>query len=144
MTRVSYDENGIVQNENQLVKLPYDTLEWHNFWKNHRSLKLIKMEVEKVLSAKNGKTIEEVSIPEKIKEEVRIAFYGEDSVQELTEDQKRIAELERKIAELTGSKKEQPNDELTQAREDYVSAFGKKGHHSWTVEQIREKIAEKD
>lgn len=155
MTRLSYDENGNIQNENQIVKLKYGTLEWHNFLKNNRSLKLIDMKAEKVLKKNDGGAYEEIKeIPANIIEEVRIAFHGETNDITLTDEQIRIAELERQIADLVGGNNKvvstegqesnTVNSELAEARKDYVAAFGKKGHHSWDAEQIRKKIAEKE
>ena len=43
--QMSYDAQGNVQNENQLIKLPHDTVEWTNFMKNITSNGYLKVDV---------------------------------------------------------------------------------------------------
>lgn len=150
---LNYTADGKIKNENQSVKITHDTVEWSNFLRHLKSNQYGKVEVEKVLDPlkMNEKTeLEPISDKDKleaIKKEVSKAFNGPENEVVLTPEQKKIAELEAKLDALTnkGDKKE-PNDvddELSKAREEYVKVFGKKGHHSWSVEEINQKIKEK-
>lgn len=140
-TELNYDSSGKIKNENQSVKIEHNTIGWANFLKYLKPNQFIKVEVERVL---DGETFKEIKDIEPFKEEVAAAF-SPVKKEVLTADQKRIAELEKKIDQLAGGNKpKDEDDELTKARTEYVKVFGKKGHHSWSVEQIKEKIAEKE
>jgi len=133
-TEILKRANGEVSNENQGVKLPYETFEWRNFMDNLINLGFCKVEVERILV--DGK--EDNSEKHKIQAQVDAKM--KPAAVELTPDQKRIAELEAKIEKLIG--KDSDDEELKAARDEYKELFGKKGSPAWTAEEIREKIAE--
>ncbi|WP_299116921.1 hypothetical protein [uncultured Winogradskyella sp.] len=108
--KVSYDENRKVQNENTLVKLQHNSLEWTNYLKNIRFLGYIKVDVEGAYlideaNLEDPKTTEvKGDVLKSITVEVEQAFSGNKEV-ELTPEQKKIAELEAKIEALSKPKK---------------------------------------
>ena len=53
--KLSYDEDGKVENENILVKLVHASLEWVNYLKNLRALGFVRPTVEKVYLGNKGK-----------------------------------------------------------------------------------------
>lgn len=145
---LNYTSDGKIKNENQSVKIQHNTVEWFNFMKYLNANQYSKVGVDRVL---NGSTMEPLKDYKEIEEEVKKAFEGQDKEIQLTPDQKRIAELEAKIEGLMKASKPVKSDvvvpkednELQEARKEYQKVFGKKGHHSWTVDQLKEKIAEK-
>ncbi len=129
---VSYDANKKVLNENILVKLVHDTLEWYNYLKHLKVNGFVKCTVENVLQ--NKKKIDSA----KFQKEVDKAF--EPIKHELTPEQKKIAELEAKIEEL--AKGQGSDDKLTKARAEYQEVVGKQAFHGWDIETIKAKIQE--
>lgn len=99
---LNYDANGKVKNENHKVSLTHQTVEWANYLKNLRNNGFAKVEVVDVLEG-SGSNYESVDASE-IKEEVAQAFEPKTEVV-LTPDQKRIADLERMVKELSEPKK---------------------------------------
>ena len=121
-------EDGSISNENQLVKLTHDTLEWHNYLSGLKATPYCKVEVEKVLQpseeiitkeerkglemvkTKSVKTnYEELEIPKDIYNEVLVAHKGNQNVV-LTPEQKEIAELKALVGTLV-AKAEKPKKE---------------------------------
>jgi len=101
--QLSYNENREVLNENHLVKLIYNTLEWRNYLEYLRVHGFIKVLVERVLQpTKEG--YEEVKEFSNIQKEVDSAMNPQKEIA-LTPEQKKIAELEAKLNALTESKK---------------------------------------
>lgn len=158
---LSYDENQNVKNENILVKLTHNTLEWNNYLKHIRVNGFVKAKVEKVLQ--DGKEVSTKDIAKEVENAINPV-----EKKELTYDQKRIADLEAKIDALSNQKNNNASDEspgnedgsndssnetqnngpsnedaLKLARSEYQKVFGKKGHHTWDVEKINQKIKEK-
>lgn len=160
--KVTYNEKGEISSKNAPVKLRYGKLEWVNFMKsakNQYSKLVVEGAKEETISFKDGKDFSEkpikirqsdykkVDIPESIVAEVEEAM-GK-IVEELTDDQKRIATLEAQIAALSGggkatkegkepkAKKEgegfdntaKINEELEAARKKYHEVLGKKPNH---------------
>lgn len=125
-SKVLYNENGKVENENQNVKLIYETLEWTNFLKAIRYNPYCKVEVIKVLQPtkdENNKIeYKEIEISESIKKEVLIAHKGDVEVK-LTPEQKEIAELKAQMAILLGknTKKETKVEDIKVVDEVLVS-----------------------
>lgn len=154
----TYNKTGKLTSENQLYKISHNTTDWVNFKKTAAytfsnaevlafNKQIVKMEEEEVLGKLTPVarySYKEISIPEELKKEVKAIFQGEEKV--LTPDQKKIAELEKKIDNLSnGNREQKPNtdEDLNNARAEYKKVFGKKGYAGWTVEQINAKIAEK-
>lgn len=156
---INYDANGKIKNENNLVSLDYGTKIWALFMKNLPLNGYCKVDVEKAFKVTgNGyEPIEDLSVYQK---EVKEAFNPKKEVA-LTDDQKRIAELEAKIEAMAGGKKveekkqEKPEDkkegdlknddtssDKATLQEEYSRIFKKKPFHGWTSEQLAEKIEE--
>lgn len=136
--QISRDENGKIQNKNQTVTEIYNTIEWNNYLKHIGVHGFIKVDAEEVTDPL-GKTTKE-----QVQKEVNAALFPE-SNKPLTPEQKQIAELKAMVEALSGKKESKidvVDEDLTKTREEYVKVFGKKGHHSWSVEQLKEKIAE--
>lgn len=100
--KMSYDENQKPQNENHLVKTPYDSLEWKNLMERLSGSGFVKVDVENVITLVNpgpdekGKDVKDFS---DIKKEVEIAFKkGKVQAPEKT-DLSAIVEQNKKLAE---------------------------------------------
>lgn len=157
--KMSYDEKGVAQNENQKVTLKHDTIEWKNYLVNLKANGFIKVDVEDVVyvdSKKNDagffedvETLCEESLVNSIKKEVKQAF--EEKKVELTDEQRRIAELEAKLEALVGSKtkenkepikQEVIDDDLESLKKEYEEVVGKKPHHMAKAETLKQAIEE--
>ena len=136
-------EDGSYKNENQLVKLTHDTLEWSNYMKTMRASNLCKVSVERVIEvSKDGeKDIEKFT---EIEKEVRVALHGDDKPK-LTPEQQRIADLEAKLEILMGEKstKKEEKSELEDLQAEYKEKFGKKPHHLWKEKKLKELLNSK-
>jgi len=160
---MSYDAQGNVQNENQLVKLMHDTKEWTNFMKNLITNGYLKVDVADVKLVEKKKdedgffrdVITQYDDKEMIRKEVELVFKSQTTVP-LTPAEKRIAELEAKINKLLAQSEEavivkEPKADKPKAdkkvmeglRIDYSELNdGKKAFHGWSEDKLREKILE--
>lgn len=155
-SQMSYDKNGNVQNENQLVTLIHDTVEWANYLKRLTSNQFLEVMVEKVFYCDKEKNkdgffedkiseVDQETIDE-IKQEVKDALKAPEK--ELTPQERRIAELEAKLEAFMGGKtksekKVEKTDDLDELRAEYETLYGKKPFGSWKADKLKEKIAEK-
>lgn len=169
--KMSYDEKGKAQNENQIVKIQYGSFEWNNFMKMAAKNGYCKIEVEKAIEVEGAfenEKVSELSDTSKIKAEVLEAVNPKKET-ELTADQKRIKELEDKLDLLLNGKKsdvkedvkelkeeikdlkdgsdddkEESKDEIypVKLREDYEELMGKKPHHKASDETLIEQMEE--
>lgn len=155
-SQMSYDKNGNVQNENQLVTLIHDTVEWANYLKRLTSNQFLEVMVEKVFYCDKEKNkdgffedkiseVDQETIDE-IKQEVKEALKAPEK--ELTPQERRIAELEAKLEAFMGGKaksekKVEKTDDLDELRAEYEKLYGKKPFGSWKADKLKEKIAEK-
>jgi len=151
--QMSYDAQGNVQNENQLIKLPHDTVEWTNFMKNITSNGYLKVDVENYQFFEKGEWKD--SDKAMVEKELEINMTKQTEVA-MTDDQKRIAELEAKLEKLLArdekksSKKvevkEKPIEdkkERENLRIEYAELNGgKKAFPAWGADKLREKILE--
>jgi len=151
--QMSYDAQGNVQNENQLIKLPHDTVEWTNFMKNITSNGYLKVDVVNYQFFEKGEWKD--SNKAMVEKELEINMTKQTEVA-LTDDQKRIAELEAKLEKLLArdekksSKKveveEKPKEdkkERENLRIEYAELNGgKKAFPAWSADKLREKILE--
>lgn len=155
--KMSYDENGNPQNENQQVTLPYDTVQWKNYLKTLRANRFIRVDVESVFYVDQKKdennffvdTIKEAEdeLVSKIKKEVKESF--ELPKPELTQEQKRIADLEAKLEALLSAgsqnataKSNGKSDDLDSLKKEYEEVVGKKPHHMAKAETLKKEIEE--
>lgn len=159
--KMSYDEKGKVQNENQRVVLTHDTVQWKNFLKSLRANGYIRVEAEKIFYVEpkkdaDGYFKDEISecpeaLVESIKAEIANAF--EDKKPELTDDQRRIAELEEKINKMmNGTPKKEPKIKEVEVvaevvegeslRDTYIREVGKKPFGGWDDAKVQAKLDE--
>jgi len=153
--QISYNADRSIQNENILVKLTHDTLEWSNYLKHLLVNGFVKVEVEKVLGVTNL---------EAIKEEVSKAMHPKKEVV-LSPEQKKIADLEAKLDSFMNvgeidvkaetvkpiEKKESftdrggnfQSDDIAEVREEYKKVFGKKAFPGWDIIKLKDKIKNK-
>lgn len=142
--KLSYNEDGTVQNQNQLVKIEYNTNEWRAVMNNLALSGFAKVEVVKAFYLDENETeIKDLSIYE---EEVEKHYKPTPKVAETPQD-KKIAELEAKLeALLNGGKKEdvvtEDKDEKELLRMEYEELSGKNVFNGWNVDQLKEKITE--
>lgn len=97
MLQILKDDNGNISNENQLVKLRHDTLEWHNYLKQLSNSGWFKADVEKVFAGARG-TFSEIETPQTIVDEIKAAMQPEEPT--LTPEQQRIKDLEEQVQKL--------------------------------------------
>ena len=115
------NESGEIKTENQLIKLEYPSLYFKQNIENFALLGFGKVEIIKVTNTKG----EEVTDKELLSEIQAIV----NPVQPTTESN-------------SSKQDEEKDEELTQIREKYKNVFGKKPHHTWSVEKITELIQE--
>ena len=161
--QMSYDAQGNVQNENQLIKLTHDTKEWTNFMKNLITNGYLKVDVADVKLVEKKKdedgffrdVITQYDDKEMIMKEVAMVFKAQ-TTKPLTPAEKRIAELEAKInkllaqseeaviiEEVTVDSKKADKKVLEGLRIDYADLNqGRKPFPAWGEDKLREKILE--
>lgn len=150
--KLSYNENGSVQNENQVIKIEHDTMEWKAVMSTLRLNGYAKVTVEKVFYLDENRT--NCTDCSDIKTEVDDNFKPKVD-KTLTPEQKRIAELEAKLDLLiNGGKEDVENIDLSKenvftgevsiedARLQYEDVIGKKPSHLAKVETLLTKIQE--
>jgi hypothetical protein len=135
--KMTYDENQVIQNPNQLVKLKYGTLEWANFLKNLPTMGFTSAKVEKVL---DEKTLEDIATPKHITEEVANVY--KTPAIPMTADQKRIADLEAKIEALTNQAKPKGIDLLGELKKEWESMTDAKPGKDWTVQDFQDALSD--
>jgi len=135
-----HDQQGNQIKEVIDVKLPFNSVEYLNYFKHVHSLGLNKVEFVKFTDP----TGKEVTDEEKAKEV--IAKCSPKKEVPIDPRDAELQELREAIKELQGKAKtdsEKDTDpELAKARQEYKDAFDKKPHHSWSIDQINEKIQE--
>jgi len=160
-SKMSYDANGNVQNENHLVTLVHNTVEWRNYLKMLIANQFLDVKAEKVMycdKEKNSEGFFEDKISEvdqdlvcHINEEIKKALSAPEK--HLSPNEKRIAELEAKLDALINGKSEKKtekkvektkkDDNLDALRSEYETLYGKKPFAGWKADKLKEKIAEK-
>lgn len=148
---VAVSREGVLQNENGIVKLQFDTMEYYNYLKFLVPSGYCEVTIEKAVSVKGVNDVEEVEIPEEAIEHVKKAMEGSKPV--LTDEQKRIADLEAKIEtlmegknpikkEVTETKVKEDSSDLEAARDEYFKALGKKPSHLMKIENLKKAVQE--
>lgn len=142
-------EDGNVMNQNQTLKLKYDTKEWYNFIETMYRSGWGRVNVLAAKIDKGGETdwakYKDVDsdLLEKIKVEVQSKL-KKTSDKPLTQEQKEIAALKAEMKEmreaLSGNK---GGDELKALKAEYkeLNPTGKGVSPTWSKEEIEEKIA---
>lgn len=156
--QMSYDAQGNVQNENQLIKLPHDTVEWRSFMSNITANGYLQVDVVSYKEFENGSWKD--SDKAMIEKELELSMRKQTEVP-MTADQKRIAELEEKLEKLLArdsqkvsvnksekkieleEKPKEDKKERENLRVEYAELNGgKKAFPAWTADKLREKILE--
>lgn len=158
---LNYDENGKVKNENQSIKVFYDSVEWRNQLKNFKANGFIKVEVVSANYVTRNKDLtEELSEYDNIdviKKEVKNAFEGDRKIV-LTPEQKEIQELKAKLDAFISSssdkkgkkpkkteikeKKDDTEQSIEDARAEYLEVVGKKAFGGWDFDTLKQKQEE--
>lgn len=158
--KLSYNSDGSIQNENQIITLPHNRVEWRTFLKNIKMHNYIKVDVEDAFYVDKKKDEEGYFVDiitkctedeiKAIKQEVDTAF--KPAKEEMTPEQRRIAELEAKIELLTKSIKGEvkidknnsveEKDEMELLRGKYEAVVGKKPFNGWDKETLLQKMSE--
>lgn len=140
--QMTYDANGKILNQNQLVKIKHDTIEWKNFLNNLIASGYTSAKIEKVIyiSFVDGKeVVQEAEISSTIQSEVDAKFKANAPV--LTPEQQQIAELTARLDALT--KQQAPTGGvvlLDQYRAEYKELVGKDADTRWKEARILEEM----
>ena len=144
--KVYYDENGNVENENQIITYTHNTLSWRLFKKHVKKHGYADVKVEDVYYSKidSGKeVIEKVTdkdFIESVKNEVKEAFnVSEESL--MTPEQKKIKELEAKLNSLIDSGDEGKTN-IQKLRSEYYELAGKRCSPRWDEQTLEQKKQE--
>lgn len=118
----TYDVNQNITSKTSPVQLNYGSVEWENFMKHLRANGITKAEVQNVydLSKRDGDKYDELKDFDYIQENVD--SFLKTPEKEMTEDQKRIKELEDKINALTNAPKEPKAPKIPVVNKDAVNA----------------------
>ena len=172
--KVKLDKGKVLINEGREAKDNVETIslrhgvpEWYMFLKNIPTMSVHRADLVNVFEIKKDEKdgfpayeeLDDKDLFASIQKELTVAFKGEEKP--LTEDQKRIAELEAKIDALSGVKTvplnadvpkpsspkdevedEAPEDEgeLRELREEFEKITGRKAHHTSTVKSLKAHI----
>lgn len=142
-------EDGKVKNQNQTLKLKYDTKEYYYFIGTMYRNGWGRVNVLAVKIDEGGQTDwskykdADSELFEKIKTEVQSKL-KKISDKPLTQEQKELKELRALVEELTAGGNDTPdkNEELEAARKEYFDLTGEKPHHMKQLKGINEDIAQ--
>jgi len=101
---LNYDAKGVIKNENNLVSLEHNTLQWRIFMSNIAISGYCKAEVESAWSLKDGE-YESIKDLSSFQKEVDIAFKPKQDEMTQSPEAKRIADLEAKLEFLMSQSK---------------------------------------
>lgn len=157
--KVTYNENGDLTSQAQLIKLRYGIKEWDLFKKSIIQMGWSRVDVIKCLDGntrieKDGMINHPViDTPDNIAVEIKEAMVG--PKKQLTPEQQEIKDLKAQMAELLELKEGIPNDvgngpgndgaaihaqALSNARSKYEEVFSKKPHHKKTLQKLTKEI----
>ena len=158
--KILKDENGVIQTENQIVKIQAGTVEFERYMKNLPVSGYGKAEIVKCVEVKGIGENQQVTEVETPKEVTALynAIFAAKQEEALTTEQKRIKELEERLARLEGGNSQPaPSDaahDPTQAQEEdenvltpkqilraeYKELTGKHAPGVWDEEKIASEI----
>ena len=154
--QMTYNKDGSVQNENQLISVEHKSTQWKLTMKTLPIMGYCEVGVDHILEDKDGEWIKKNKDIESYSKEVAEA-YSPKSTAPKTADQLRIEQLEAQNKEmlakfdaLMNSKsvdKEVVNEEesehrLKELKLEYFKLFGKEPHHNKKEERLIEEIDE--
>lgn len=102
--KILKDENGVIQTENQIVKIQAGTVEFERYMKNLPVSGYGKVEIVKCVEVKGvgeNQVVTEVETPKEVTALYNAIFVAKQE-EALTPEQKRIKELEERLARLEG------------------------------------------
>tara|TARA_R110002124_G_scaffold182610_2_gene350004 strand:- start:9 stop:506 length:498 start_codon:yes stop_codon:yes gene_type:complete len=142
---LSFNEDGTIQNENQIISVEHGTIIWKLTMKNLPINGYCKVSVEKVFVDVDGDYKEDVINIKKYEDEIKQALNPKPIIAK-TADQIRIENLEAKIEALLAIKEpkkvviEEDNSNLKELQLEYFTLKGKKAHHMMKEEKLIEEI----
>ena len=136
-----YDALGNLKTPSQTVKLTYNTVEWKNFVSNLVASGYAMAKVDKVFQETSNGEYKEIEASTEILKEIENIFKAPEK--ELTDDQKKIAELEAKVELLSkGNKATKGIDLLADLKKEYASMTDAIPNPDWTVQEYQDIIAD--
>jgi hypothetical protein len=151
--QMNYNEDGSVQNENQLISVEHNSMQWKITMKTLSIMGYCKVLVDHVLEDKNGEwEINNTSI-DSYSKEVADAYNPKSKIPK-TADQLRIEQLEAQNKEMISKMeafmavkpievkeiKKEENDSLKELQLEYFKLFKKKPHHMMKEDRLIEEI----
>ena len=150
--QMTYNKDGSVQNENQLISVEHKSTQWKLTMKTLPIMGYCEVGVDHILEDKDGEWIKKNKDIESYSKEVAEA-YSPKSTAPKTADQLRIEQLEAQNKEILAkfdalmSDKsadeevvEEDEDGLKELQLEYFQLFGKKPHHMKKAEGLIEEI----
>ena len=152
--QMTYNKDGSVQNENQLISVEHKSTQWKLTMKTLPIMGYCEVGVDHILEDKDGEWIKKNKDIESYTEEVAEA-YSPKSTAPKTADQLRIEQLEAQNKEMLAKfdalmkgkpvdkeAVEENEDGLKELQLEYFQIFGKKPHHMKKAEGLIEEIDE--
>jgi hypothetical protein len=152
--QMTYNKDGSVQNENQLISVEHKSTQWKLTMKTLPIMGYCEVGVDHILEDKDGEWIKKNKDIESYSKEVAEA-YSPKSTAPKTADQLRIEQLEAQNKEMLAKfdalmsgksvDKEVVNEDedgLKELQLEYFQLFGKKPHHMKKAEGLIEEIDE--
>tara|TARA_R110002096_G_scaffold350308_3_gene543355 strand:+ start:56 stop:580 length:525 start_codon:yes stop_codon:yes gene_type:complete len=154
--QMTYNKDGSVQNENQLISVEHKSTQWKLTMKTLPIMGYCEVGVDHILEDKDGEWIKKNKDIESYSKEVAEA-YSPKSTAPKTADQLRIEQLEAQNKEMLAKfdalmkgkpvDKEAVNEEesehrLKELKLEYFKLFGKEPHHNKKEERLIEEIDE--
>jgi|TARA_R110000822_G_scaffold11992_8_gene43312 ribosomal protein L29 len=142
---LSFNQDGTIQNENQLISVEHGSIMWKLTMKNLSINGYCKVSAEKVFVDVDGDWKEDTINVKKYEDEIKAALNPKPLVAK-TADQIRIENLEAKIEALLEAKEpkevviEEDNSNLKELQLEYFTLKGKKAHHMMKEGKLIEEI----
>tara|TARA_R110000823_G_scaffold6152_4_gene23802 strand:- start:12 stop:506 length:495 start_codon:yes stop_codon:yes gene_type:complete len=142
---LSFNQDGTIQNENQLISVEHGSIMWKLTMKNLSINGYCKVSAEKVFVDVDGDWKEDTINVKKYEDEIKAALNPKPLVAK-TADQIRIENLEAKIEALLEAKEpkevviEEDDSNLKELQLEYFTLKGKKAHHMMKEGKLIEEI----
>jgi hypothetical protein len=142
---LSFNQDGTIQNENQIISVEHGSIMWKLTMKNLSINGYCKVSAEKVFVDVDGDWKEDTINVKKYEDEIKAALNPKPLVAK-TADQIRIENLEAKIEALLEAKEpkevviEEDDSNLKELQLEYFTLKGKKAHHMMKEGKLIEEI----
>jgi hypothetical protein len=151
--QMNYNKDGSVQNENQLISVEHNSMQWKLTMKTLSIMGYCEVSVDHVLEDKNGEWEKNDTKIESYNKEVSDAYNPKSKIAK-TADQLRIEQLEAQNKEMMSKMeafmgvksvndqelKEEDSDSLKELQLEYFKLFNKKPHHMMKEDRLIEEI----